>query len=252
VVYTVSQLAELAGVSVRTLHHYDAIGLLTPGRAGGSGYRVYDDAALYRLQQILFYRELDLRLADIAVVLDDPSFDIDSALQDHRQALAARIRRLQSLIQTIDRTLARRNEEVTMPDKDMFQAFSKVDEAAYREEAEARWDPGEVSASYQRWDRYGPEGQRRIMEEGNAIYADLAAMTASDPASPEVQVIIRCWHEHMRYFYEPDGDRLRGLSQMYIDDERFASKFRALHAALPEFMQRAVAVYCDRLPASPS
>ncbi|NUQ55782.1 MAG: MerR family transcriptional regulator, partial [Dehalococcoidia bacterium] len=104
-VYTVKQLADLAGITVRTLHHYDAIGLLRPSDVGANGYRYYDEAAVFRLQQILLYRELGLELAQIKDVLDSPDFDLAAALRSHRAALEAKLNRMSELIRTVDRTL---------------------------------------------------------------------------------------------------------------------------------------------------
>src|SRR5664279_5068738 len=103
---TVKRLSKLAGVSVRTLHFYDQIGLLRPGRVGANGYRYYNQAALLRLQQILFYKELGLSLDEIAEVLDRPGFDVAAALADHRRALQERVGRLERLIETVDQTIA--------------------------------------------------------------------------------------------------------------------------------------------------
>ncbi|MBF8284238.1 MAG: Transcriptional regulator MerR family, partial [Anaerolineales bacterium] len=106
--YTVKQLSNLAGVSVRTLHFYDEIGLLRPTRVGANGYRYYGDAAVLRLQQILFYKELGLSLDEIAEVLDQPDFDVVRALEAHRRALQQRLGRLRHLMKTVDRTIAHR------------------------------------------------------------------------------------------------------------------------------------------------
>ena len=122
--YTVKQLATLAGVTVRTLHHYDQIGLLKPTSIGDNGYRYYGHEALYRLQQILFYRELDVPLEAIRRMLDSPDFDLSSALESHRSALQAELQRLQRLILTIDLTTQRLKGRNTMSDRQLFTGFS--------------------------------------------------------------------------------------------------------------------------------
>ncbi|MBN1313549.1 MAG: MerR family transcriptional regulator, partial [Anaerolineae bacterium] len=113
-VYTVKQLADLAGVSVRALHYYDEIGLLKPSSVGENNYRYYDDVSLFRLQQILFFREMDLGLLQIKEIIEDPDFDLVAALQSHRYALQERIDRLQTLINTIDATIMHLIGEVNM------------------------------------------------------------------------------------------------------------------------------------------
>ncbi len=245
--YTVKQLADLAGITPRTLHHYDEIGLLAPSEVGANGYRYYDGEAVFRLQQILFFRELDFSLKQIAVILNSPGFDRVATLRAHRRALEKRIERLRTLLQTIDRTIMHLTGELDMTDSGLFDGLTPEQEQRYREQATEQYGPEEVDASYQRWHRYGDDQKAQIMAEGNAIYSDLAALTGQDPASPPVQAIIARWHQHMRYFYEPSVARLRGLGGLYVDNPAFAEKFRQLHPDLPEFMRAAIAHYCDGL-----
>ena len=247
--YTVKQLADLAGVSVRTLHYYDEIALLAPSEVAKNGYRYYDDDAVLRLQQILFFRELDFNLSDIKALLDDPAFEVVTALHDHRAALYARIGRLQRLIHTVDSTILTLTGEIDMSKKQLFSGFSDEDEKRYHQQAREQYDPQEVDASYKRWNTYTKEKQDAIKAEGGAIYDDLAALLAEEHAaeSDTVQAVIARWHQHMRHFYEPSIMRLRGLGQLYVDSPDFADKFRHLHPDLPEFMQKAINYYCDGL-----
>ncbi|MCJ7738454.1 MAG: MerR family transcriptional regulator, partial [Anaerolineae bacterium] len=118
-VYRISELARMAGVSVRTLHHYDHIGLLAPSARTEAGYRLYGDADLLRLQQILFFKELDIPLGDVRQILDDPGFDQVAALAQHRQSLLGRIERLRRLLKTIDRTMQKLTEDdMTLTDEE--------------------------------------------------------------------------------------------------------------------------------------
>jgi DNA-binding transcriptional MerR regulator len=247
--YTVKQLADLAGVSVRTLHYYDETGLLEPARVAENGYRSYGDAAVFRLQQILFYKEMGLSLKDIRAMLDAPDFDVRAALREHRAGLVARIARLRGLITTIDSTLRYLDGEGDMSKKKLFEGFSDEDIARYREEATEAWGAESVEPSYARWESYTPEQRETIMAEGQAIYRDLVALMDRGPASPEVQHVLARWHQHMRYFYEPSVARLRGLGALYVEHPEFAANFREMHPDLPEFMQEAIGVYCDNLVA---
>ena len=129
--YTVKQLAKLAGVSVRTLHYYDEIGLLKPSSVGGNGYRHYEEEALLKLQQILFYRELELSLDEIKAVVGRPDFDVLSALQSHREALQGRVERLKRLIQTVDKTINHLKGNETMNAKGLFEGFSEEEQEKY-------------------------------------------------------------------------------------------------------------------------
>jgi DNA-binding transcriptional MerR regulator len=246
-VYTVKQLAELAGVSVRTLHYYDEIDLLKPSSVGENGYRYYADDEVLRLQQILFFRELDFSLQAIRTILDDPAFDVVAALHTHREALQDRVRRLQTLIQTVDSTILHLMGEVDMSKKKLFAGFSAEEEERYRLEAREQYGADEVDASYKLWNSYSPQKKGQILAEGHAIYTDLIALMDQGPDSPDVQRVIARWHRHLRYFYEPTVERLRGLGELYVEHPDFARNFRDMHADLPEFMRAAITHYCDQL-----
>lgn len=244
--YTVNQLAKLAGITVRTLHYYDEIGLLKPARIGANGYRYYDDAALFRLQQILFYREMDLDLLQIKQVLDNPQFDLVSALQAHRVTLQMKIDRLKALINTVDTTIMHLVGEVTMSKKNIFEGFSQEKQQQYEEEATKLW--GErVKETTRLWNSYGEQRQQEIMQEGSQIYTAIVANMSKGPASPEVQALLVRWHQHLRYFYEPTLEVLGGLGQMYHDHPDFNATFTAIHPDLPGFLKQAIGIYVDEL-----
>jgi len=246
--YTVKQVANLAGVSVRTLHYYDEIDLLKPTTVGRNGYRYYDDADLLRLQQILFFREMDLGLLQIKAILDNPDFDPLSALQAHRHALQARIDRLQTLIRTVDSTIMHLAGEVDMhKKKKLFQGFSAEQQQQYEEEAKRRYGEETVTQSIKRWNSYTEAQKEQIKAEGGAIYLDLVKAMPTGHASDETQAILARWHEHIRYFYEPSIEVLGGLGQAYYDDPDFNAFFTAIHPDLPEFLSKAIAVYVDKL-----
>jgi len=246
--YTVKQLSELAGVSVRTLHYYDEIDLLKPSSVGENGYRYYTDDALYRLQQILFFREMDLGLLQIKEIMDDPGFDLVAALQSHRHALQEKIDRLQTLISTVDNTVLHLVGEIEMSKKKkMFEGFSEEKQKEYEKEAERRWGSENVRESVKRWDSYTEAQKDAIKQEGGAIYQGLADNMAKGPDADEIQQLLGKWHQHIRYFYEPSIDVLRGLGNTYHDDPDFNSFFTAIHPDLPAFMKKAIAVYVDVL-----
>jgi DNA-binding transcriptional MerR regulator len=246
-VYTVKQLSDLAGVSVRTLHYYDEIGLLKPSSVGENGYRYYNEEAVLRLQQILFFREMDLKLAQIKHILDRPSFDRVAALRTHRDALQTRIRRLQSLITTVDNTIMHLIGEVEMSKKGLFAGFDEEQQKKWTEEATELYGEENVRPSVQRWESYTPEQKAQIVEESNAIYRELAERIGEEPESQAVQALVARWHEHLRYFYEPSVERLRGLGQLYNESPDFRATFEKFHPDLPAFFGRAIAYYCDTL-----
>ncbi|MCL4487048.1 MAG: MerR family transcriptional regulator [Chloroflexi bacterium] len=242
--YTVKQLADLAGVSVRTLHYYDEIELLAPASVGENGYRRYDEAGLLRLQQILFFRQLDFRLDEIKAILDRPDFDLLQALQGHRAELEKRSANLERLIRTVDLTIARLKGELNVSDGDLFVGFDEEKQAQYAQEARRRWGSSEVDASAKLWSGYSAEKKTTILSEGEAIRRDLQAAMSKGPTSPEVQQIVARWHQHLRYFYEPSIERLRGLGQLYVDDPDFRATYSKLDPKLPEFFRDAIAFYC--------
>ncbi len=246
--YSVRQLAKLAGVTPRTLHYYDEIGLLPPSSVGANGYRAYDEAAALRLQQILFYRELALSLDDIGELLQRPDFDVAAALRGHRAALQSRVGRLSQLIQTVDKTILHLEGKIEMNTKDLFEGFDEATQARYEQEAADMYDPQIVSESSRRWQSYAAEDKARIMAEGGAVYLELAALLGREPGDAAVQAVITRWHQHMRSFYEPTPEILRGLGQAYAANPQFAAFFQTLQPDLPDFMRRAIDHYVERLP----
>jgi DNA-binding transcriptional MerR regulator len=244
--YTVKQLAKLAGVSVRTLHYYDQIGLLKPSELGGNGYRYYKEEAVLKLQQILFYRELDMSLKEIKAVVGSPDFNLLTALQSHKEALQRRVERLRRLILTVDNTIEHLEGNESMNSKGLFDGFSEEEQKKYALEAEQRYNPETVRASNRKWKEYLPTEKERIMTEGKAIYADLAATMPKGAGSAEVQVVITRWHRHMQYFWNPNDEQLLGLADLYLDDVRFRANFDKLDPNLAGFMRDAVKVYVDK------
>jgi len=245
-VYTVKQLSNLAGVSTRTLHYYDEIGLLKPTAVEENGYRRYGEGAVFRLQQILFYKEMGFSLEKIREIVGRPDFNLLRALEQHRSALRSRQDHLNRLIDTVDQTILHLKGKSKMAEKKLFEVFSEDQQKEYEKEAAERW-PDNYAESARRWKSYSDADKKRIGEEGEAVYRDLLAVMDQDPGSEVVQKIVARWHQHLRYFYEPNVELLRGLGHMYNDDPRFAGTFAKIHPDLAKFHQMAIDVYCDRL-----
>lgn len=244
-VYTVKQLSDLAGVSPRTLHFYDEIGLLKPAAYGENGYRYYDETALLQLQQILFFRELDLSLKEIAQILGQPGFDRVEALQVHRQVLVDRVERLKRLIHTVDKTILHLQGEGEMSQQDYFEGFSPEQEKEYADEARRRWGSENVDESNKRWNNYSPEKKKQILENGGRIMQAVAGCIGKDPASSEVQKLVGEWHQNIGNFYNCTYEILEGLGRLYVEDPAFRATFEKVNPALPEFFQQAIAIYCQ-------
>jgi DNA-binding transcriptional MerR regulator len=241
--YTVKQLASLAGVSIRTLHHYDEIGLLTPPVIGANGYRYYDERSLLRLQSILFYRELDFPLEAIKAVLDRPGFDALAALQGQRASLETKLGRLHRLIATLDQTIRHIQGDQTMNARQLFAGFTPEQEQYYAEEAARRWDARTVRASQQKWAAYPPAQKEAIKAEGESLYRDLIAAMPQGPAAPAVQSAIERWRRHLDYFWTPNDEQCLALATGYRDDPAFRRTYDALHPDLAAFMVEAVKVH---------
>ena len=241
--FTVKQLSKLAGVTPRTLHHYDQIGLLKPTRVGENGYRYYGDESLLRLQQILLYRELDMPLDDIKKIVARRDFDVLGALESHKEALQRQVSRLNRLLVTVDNTIQHLKGEKPMSEKGLFEGFSEEEQEKLALEAEQMYDPETVRASNRKWKSYSAAKKESIMEEGNIIYTDMIAAIPKGADSREAQAIVERWRKHMDYFWTPKLEQLLPLAEGYVDDPRFKANFDKMNPALAEFMRDAVTVY---------
>jgi len=241
--FTVKQLSQLAGVTPRTLHHYDEIGLLKPSRVGENGYRYYGEEAMLRLQQILFYRELGIPLEDIKKIMGRRDFDVVGALYSHKEALQKQVTRLNRLIITVDNTIDYLKGMKEMSNKQLFEAFSDEQQAEYEKEIMQKYDPATVKASVKKWKEYTAAEKQRIGEEGNAVYQDILAAMPNGAASPEAQAGVERWRKHIEYFWIPDDEQLIGLTNLYNEDARFKANFDKIDPRLAEFMREAVKIY---------
>ncbi len=244
--YTVKELADMSGVSVRALHHYDAIGLVGAAARSASGYRLYGEEELLRLQQVLFYRELGLSLAEIGRILDDPGFDALSALEGHRRLLAERAARIARLVETVDRTIGRIKGETMLSDEDLYAGFAKGEVESIKAEAEERWGDTEAFAeSRRRLAKMTKEEWAGVLAEGEAIdRAAAEAMARGEaPASAAVRAIMARKYEHLRRFYEPSVELFAGLGAMYSADPRFRARYEALAPGLADYLEEAMEAY---------
>lgn len=241
--YTVKQISRLAGITPRTVHHYDAIGLLKPSRVGENGYRYYGEEALLRLQQILFYRELEVPLEEIKRILGRRDFDVLGALESHKDALQRQASRLSRLLATVDNTIQHLKGEKKMSEKGLFEGFSEEEQEKYALEAEQMYDPETVRESNRKWKAYSAAQKEAILAEGKAVYLDMIAAMPKGAASAEVQAIVQRWRKHMDYFWTPSLEQLLALANGYNDDPRFKANFDKMHPQLAEFMREAVAIY---------
>jgi len=243
--FTVKQLSKLAGVTPRTLHHYDEIGLLKPSRVGDNGYRYYGEESVLRLQQILFYRELGIPLEEIKKIMGRRDFDVLGALRSHKEALQKQVARLNRLINTVDNTINHLKGNTIMSEKGLFEGFTEEEQEKYAAEAEQIYDPETVRESNRKWKAYSATKKESIMAEGKSIYLDMIAAMPKGAESKEVQGIVERWRKHMDYFWTPKLDQLLALVNGYNDDPRFKANFNKMHPQLAEFFREAVKVYVE-------
>jgi MerR family transcriptional regulator, thiopeptide resistance regulator len=244
--YTVQKLAQIAGVTPRTLRHYDAIGLLKPDTIGENGYRYYNEHSVILLQQILLYREMEIPLDDIKQILVQPDFDVISSLEKHRAELTQRITRLHRLIKTIEKTIAHQRGDLEMENKQFFEGFSEAQQEEYEKEAMQKYDPAVVKASNQKWKNYTKEEKQKIFDEGNLVYQAFADAMSYGSESEQAQSAVGKWRAHMGYFWTPNDEQLLGLADLYNQDERFKANYERYEIGLAEFVREAVKIYVDR------
>lgn len=252
--YTVGELADLAHVSIRTLHHYDAIGLLSPSERTASGYRLYRHDDLEQLQHILLYRELDFPLDAIGRLTLDPGFDRQAALVAQREQLAGRARRMEAILAAIDSALDALSKGTTMNEKDMFEVFGDFDPAAYEVEVKERWgDTDAYAESARRTARYGKEDWKAIKAESQAIGTGLGAALAlgATPGDPEVQALIERHRLQIdQRFYPCSKEMHANLGDMYVADPRFAANYEKIQPGLARFVRDAIRIAAGMPPAS--
>jgi len=240
---TVKALSRLAGITPRTLHYYDEIGLLKPTRVGENGYRYYGEESLLRLQQILLFRQMDLPLASIQKIMGRRDFDVLSALEGHKQELHKRMAQMERLVTTVEDTILHLKGKKEMSQKQLFEAFSEEQQAEYEQEAMRLYDPAIVKASNKKWKSYSAAEKQRIGDEGNAVYHSFLAAIPKGPASAEAQAAVKAWRKHMDYFWTPNEAQLLGLADLYNDDPRFKANFDKIDPKLAAFVREAVKVY---------
>lgn len=242
--YTVKTVADIAGISVRTLHHYDAIGLLKPAELSASGYRLYSRGDLERLQQILFFRELGFALEEIREILDRPGFDRRQALREHRALLLERRERLTRLIESVDRTLDAMERGVLMNEQDMFAGF---DQSKYEEEVRQRWGHTDAyKESMRRAKTYTKEDWDAIKADSGAIQQGIADLMDRAPSDPAVQELVGRWHKLIcDRFYNCPVQMFRGMGEMYVADERFTAFYEKIKPGMARFFKAAIDIYCD-------
>ena len=233
----------MAGVSVRTLHHYDETGLLKPARRAESGYRYYGKAELLRLQQILFYKELDYPLTEIKQLLDDPEFDLIRSLNFHKAALQKRQQRMTTLLQTIEKTIVSlKKQEGMITDEEMYAGFPREDVPKMKEEVASRWGQDKLDSTENNIRQMSKQQWAGVKQEGEDISLRLSHKAAD---SREVQEAVQAHYQYMCQFHAFGEEGYRGLGQMYVNDERFRAHYDQYRPGLADFLNSAIQVFCN-------
>ena len=247
--YRIGELAAIAHVSVRTLHHYDAIGLLVPSDRTPTGYRCYSDADVERLRQILFYRELDFGLDAIAEMLAEPGTSVDHLRRQHR-LLREQINRRRDLLVAIEKEMEARQMGISLSPEEQFEIFGtdKVS-GEWADEARDRWgDTDAYQESQRRTAAYTKQDWQQMKQEADAgLVAFRDAMLAGVPAtSPEGMQLAESHRNFLtRWFYDCDYAMHRGLADMYIADDRFRQTYDQVAAGLGQYVHDAIHANAD-------
>lgn len=238
---TVNEVSKITGVSVRTLHHYDAIGLLKPTKVTEAGYRLYDVKALERLQNILFYRELEFPLKEIKKILDSPDFNVAEALEQQIELLEMQYKRMEKIISLAREIQRKGNAKMT------FDVFDKKEIEKYKKEAKEKW------GNTGQWQEYEAkqQGKESFKKEGMQmmnIFKEIGNLRHLLPADDEVQKKIEQLKSFItENYYTCTNEILESLGQMYVADERFKENIdRAGGEGTAVFTAEAIKVYCTK------
>ncbi|KUO48734.1 MAG: MerR family transcriptional regulator [Desulfitibacter sp. BRH_c19] len=247
--YTVQKLAQLAGISARTLRYYDEIGILKPARINSSGYRIYGQAEVLMLQQILFYREMEVSLEGIKGILSSPAFDAAKALRQHREKLLEKRKQLDVLISNVDKSIAFKEGRITMTDKEKFEGFKKklVDdnEKMYGKEIREKYGNENVDKSNQKVKNMSQEQYEEVTKLENEVIETLhAAFKTGDPAGELAQKAADLHRQWLCFFWGSyTKEAHAGVAQMYVDDPRFMAYYDEKQPGTAVFLRDAIFIY---------
>ncbi|MDU5110233.1 MAG: MerR family transcriptional regulator [Clostridium sp.] len=229
--YTIKKLAEMAGVSTRTLRYYDEIGLLKPCRVNSSGYRIYGEKEIDILQQILLYRSMDIKLEDIQNIIANPNFNICQSLIEHRESLISRRNQLDQLILTVEKTIEYKKGEISMSNKEKFEGFKKEklkeNEEKYGKEIRDKYGKETVEASNKKFMNLSEEDFNEMQRLESEVFENL--LKVSDSGDLDSEEAKKVYENHKKWlcFSWPSYSKEAhaGLAEMYVADERFAKYY---------------------------
>lgn len=241
---SISEMAKLSGVSVRTLHYYDEINLLKPSEViPETGYRYYDEQDLLKLQQILFYRELDFPLKDIIKIMNTPEYDQQKAMHKQEALLILKRNRLDKIIELLHANL---KGDTTMSFKEFDTTEIENAKEKYAKEVAERWGNSDAyKQSQKKTESYSKDDWKRVSEHMDALLQKFAGHVGEDAGSEAVQALVMEWQQYITdTYYDCTRDILAGLGQMYVADERFTGNMDKFQAGTAQLMSEAIAIYC--------
>lgn len=247
--YTVQKLGQMAGVSTRTLRYYDEIGILKPARINSSGYRIYGQNEVARLQQILFYKELGVSLETIKKIVISPNFDADKALREHREKLLEKRMQLDLLILNVDKTIASTEGGITMSDQEKFEGFKQKmidgNEKKYGKEVREKYGDDVVDKSNQKVKGMTDDQYEEVTKLANEVRETLqAAFQTGDPTGELAQKAADLHRQWIGYYWPSyTKEAHAGVAQMYVDDERFTAYYDKEQPGTAEFLRDAIHIY---------
>lgn len=242
--YTVKEIAQAASISPRTLHYYDEIGLLSPAAIGENGYRYYDESSLLQLQQILFFKSFGFQLKEIKEFVAQTEFDRVQALEDHKARLLVEFERLDTMITTIDHTIAfLKGERKAMAKEEFFEGYNPGKQEEYEAEIREKYGDTLWKQSKERFSSLSKAEQDTILHKGSLITQAILEDIEKGYDHPDVQANIARWHDYMQHFYDCSLEVFDGLGHMYVDDPRFRATYDKQREGFAAFMQQAMSHY---------
>lgn len=240
------KVAKITGVSVRTLHHYDTIEILSPGRNPENGYREYSDDDMDRLQQILFFKECGFSLAQIKELLSSPNFDREKAFDLQKKYLLHEKRRIEMMLETLEKSVQNMKGRMTMSIKDKFHGFDFTNNP-YEDEARRLWGDKAVEQSNAHIKSLSQNEQEAIAKGMDALFTDLAKIRKEAPDSATAQAAMAKMYSHfnLNFGFRYSLEAFAGVGQMYVTDERFTENVEKYGDGLAKFLSEAMKIYAE-------
>ncbi|WP_414842058.1 MerR family transcriptional regulator [Enterococcus saccharolyticus] len=244
--YTIKKIANLSGVSARTLRFYDEIDLLKPAKVNSSGYRIYGQQEVNRLQQILFYRELDMKLEEIKEILDNPDFNVEQALMEHQEKLLAKRREIDRLLASVQQTMHYYKGEIDMTDQEKFTAFKEQkiaeNESTYGEEIREKYGKETVERSNQKYLNLTEEQMQEMTKTETQLFEKIEMYLQQPEIESDLAKEVYELHKKWLSFTWPtySAEAHKGLGMMYVADERFTAYYDDKHAGAAQALNDAI------------